>query len=110
MPSKARVLAFVAEEDAVAFTIVVDKKEVVADIIAKLRTFDSIEVGSLSAITEEENESGAHIVQFAIGCKYVNAGPADSETAADTPATETGPVEDSAEPANNTQSSENSQE
>lgn len=109
MPSKARVLAFVAEEDAVAFTIVVDKKEVVADVISKLRTFDSIEVGALTAITEEEDESGAHIVKFAIACKYVEASPADTEASTEA-STETGAVEDSAEPVNSTQGSENSQE
>lgn len=81
MPSQVQVLAFTAEEENVGFTIKVSKKEAVADVIEKFRTFDSITVGTVSTITEEEDDSGAKVVTFSIVCSYV-------DTTAETEATE----------------------
>ena len=69
--------------DGVSMTISQGSKDVAADVIAQLRTFDSIMVSNVSTITEEQDETGATKVQFTIDCTYVTASD-DTETTENT--------------------------
>jgi type IV pilus assembly protein PilM len=71
MPSEINVLTLSASETSVNLNIQVTSKSAVADIIAQLRTFDSIVVGNVSTITDTEDESGVSVVSFSVDCAYV---------------------------------------
>lgn len=74
MPSQIKVISLAASETGLTLSIDVDKKAAVADIISQLRTFDSIEVYSVSEITEEtDKETGKVIVNFTVECNYISA-------------------------------------
>ena len=57
--------------DGVSMTIKTGSKDIAADVIAQLRTFESIMVSNVSTITEEVDETGASKVQFTVDCTYV---------------------------------------
>ena len=74
MPSQIKVISLAASETGLTLSIDVDKKAAVADIISQLRTFDSIEVYSVSEITEEtDKETGKATVNFTVECNYISA-------------------------------------
>jgi type IV pilus assembly protein PilM len=77
MPSEINVLTISASETSVNLNIEVTSKAAVADVIAQLRTFDSIAVGNLSTITETKDESELSTVSFSVDCTYVD--PATDE-------------------------------
>ena len=65
--------------DGVSLTVSQGSKDIAADVIAQLRTFDSIMVSSVSTITDEVDETGVSKVQFTVNCVYVNESD-DSDT------------------------------
>lgn len=71
-PSEAKLVTMSVTTDGVSMTISQGSKEVAADVISQLRTFDSIKVSNVSTITEEIDETGAARVQFTVDCIYVN--------------------------------------
>ena len=71
-PSEAKLVALNATTDGVSLTVSQGSKDVAADVIAQLRTFDSIMVSNVSTITEEVDETGATKVQFTVDCVYVS--------------------------------------
>jgi type IV pilus assembly protein PilM len=79
MPSEINVLTISAGENSVYLNIEVTSKSAVADVIAQLRTFDTITVGNLSTITETKDESGLSTVSFSVDCTYVNTVTAEEE-------------------------------
>ena len=83
MPSQIRVLSLSASENAVNLSITVDSKSVVADVIMQLRTFESIEVGSISTITDSKDETGQRNVSFSVDCGYIDTSLAETEEAAE---------------------------
>ena len=66
--------------DGVSMTISQSSKDVAADVIAQLRTFDSIMVSNVSTITDDTDETGASNVQFTVDFTYVKRSD-DSDTA-----------------------------
>jgi type IV pilus assembly protein PilM len=72
MPSEINVLTISASETSVNLNIEVTSKAAVADVIAQLRTFDTITVGNLSTITETKDESETSTVSFSVDCTYVD--------------------------------------
>ena len=83
LPSEAKLVTMSVTTDGVSMTISQGSKDVAADVIAQLRTFDSIMVSNVSTITEEQDETGATKVQFTIDCTYVTASD-DTETTENT--------------------------
>lgn len=71
LPSEAKLISISATTEGVSLTISQGSKDVAADVIAQLRTFDSITVSEVSTITEEQDETGATKVQFTVDCLYV---------------------------------------
>ena len=71
MPSEIIVLSFSASATGVNMNIQVTTKAAVADVISQLRTFDSIMVGSVSAISDTKDEVGISTVSFSVECLYV---------------------------------------
>jgi type IV pilus assembly protein PilM len=71
MPSEINVVTVSAAENSVYLNINVTSKSAVADVIAQLRTFDTITVGSLSTITDTTGDSGISTVSFSVDCTYV---------------------------------------
>lgn len=88
MPSEINVINFSATTEGVVLNVSVGSKEAVADVVAQLRTFDSIVVTSISAIVEETDETGATSVEFSVGCTYVPSIEDDTENAEDSANTE----------------------
>ncbi|WP_455721958.1 pilus assembly protein PilM [Agathobacter sp.] len=78
-PSEAKLVALNATTDGVSLTVSQGSKDVAADVITQLRTFDSIMVSNVSTITEEVDETGATKVQFTVDCVYVSQ-PDDTES------------------------------
>jgi type IV pilus assembly protein PilM len=72
MPSEINVLTISASENSVNLNIQVTSKSAVADVIAQLRTFDSIVVGNLSTISDSKNEMATSTVSFSVDCTYVD--------------------------------------
>jgi type IV pilus assembly protein PilM len=79
MPSEINVLTISAGENSVYLNIEVTSKSAAADVIAQLRTFDTITVGNLSTITETKDESELSTVSFSVDCTYVNTVTAEEE-------------------------------
>jgi type IV pilus assembly protein PilM len=79
MPSEINVLTISAGENSVYLNIEVTSKATAADVIAQLRTFDTITVGNLSTITETKDESELSTVSFSVDCTYVNAAAHEEE-------------------------------
>ena len=73
LPSEAKLVTMSVTTDGVSMTISQGSKDVAADVIAQLRTFDSIMVSDVSTITEDQDETGASKVQFTVDCTYVKA-------------------------------------
>ena len=69
--------------DGVSMTIKTGSKDIAADVIAQLRTFESIMVSNVSTITEEVDETGASKVQFTVDCTYVKADDSAASESAD---------------------------
>ena len=80
LPSEAKLVTMSVTTDGVSMTISQGSKDVAADVIAQLRTFDSIMVSNVSTITEEQDETGATKVQFTIDCTYVTASDNTEDT------------------------------
>ena len=59
LPSDARIDNMSVTTDGVSMTISQSSKDVAADVIAQLRTFDSIMVSNVSTITDDTDETGA---------------------------------------------------
>lgn len=72
MPTQIRVMSLSAAENSISFSIIVDSKAAVADVITQLRTFDSIEITSVSTISDTKDETGVSEVNFSISCDYVD--------------------------------------
>ena len=49
----------------------------------QLRTFESIEVGSISTITDSKDETGQRSVNFSVDCGYIDTSLAETEEAAE---------------------------
>ena len=73
LPSEAKLVNMSVTTDGVSMTIKTGSKDIAADVIAQLRTFESIMVSNVSTITEEVDETGASKVQFTVDCTYVKA-------------------------------------
>ena len=71
LPSDARIDNMSVTTDGVSMTISQSSKDVAADVITQLRTFDSIMVSNVSTITDDTDETGASNVQFTVDCTYV---------------------------------------
>lgn len=108
-PSEAKLVALNATTDGVSLTVSQGSKDVAADVITQLRTFDSIMVSNVSTITEEVDETGATKVQFTVDCVYVSKSD-DTESTDSTESTENSQSTDSASTEktseNNTESSQ----
>ncbi len=87
-PSEAKLVALNATTDGVSLTVSQGSKDVAADVIAQLRTFDSIMVSNVSTITEEVDETGTTKIQFTVDCAYVQQAD-DAESTEDTTSTDT---------------------
>ena len=59
LPSEAKLVNMSVTTDGVSMTIKTGSKDIAADVIAQLRTFESIMVSNVSTITEEVDETGA---------------------------------------------------
>ena len=79
MPSQIRILSLTASESSLNLSITVENKEAVADVIMQLRTFDSIALSSVSAISESANEDGTTLVSFSVACTYLEQSVVDEE-------------------------------
>jgi len=87
MPSEIRVLTLSAGESSVSLNIQVNSKNAVADVISTLRNFETIDVGTVSSISETKDEAGKSTVSFSVDCIYrsksapvAEAAPAAEET------------------------------
>jgi hypothetical protein len=65
--------------------IEVGSKAAAADVIAQLRTFNTISVGTVSTIVESSENYGATTVSFSVNCNYV--GNLDEEETSQTEST-----------------------
>ena len=83
LPSDARIDNMSVTTDGVSMTISQSSKDVAADVITQLRTFDSIMVSNVSTITDDTDETGASNVQFTVDCTYVKKSD-DSDTSGTT--------------------------
>lgn len=113
MPSQIKVISLAASETGLTLSIDVDKKAAVADIISQLRTFDSIEVYSVSEITEEtDKETGKVTVNFTVDCNYISAleNNANTDGTNSTNGTNAGAAPKSTEDTENTENTENPSE
>ena len=79
LPSEAKLVSMDVTTDGVSLTVSQGSKDIAADVIAQLRTFDSIMVSNVSTITDEVDETGASKVQFTVDCVYVKQSD-DSDT------------------------------
>ena len=79
LPSEAKLVSMDVTTDGVSLTVSQGSKDIAADVIAQLRTFDSIMVSNVSTITDEVDEAGASKVQFTVDCVYVKQSD-DSDT------------------------------
>ena len=85
LPSEAKLVSMDVTTDGVSLTVSQGSKDIAADVIAQLRTFDSIMVSSVSTITDEVDETGVSKVQFTVNCVYVNkSDDSDTSEATDT--------------------------
>ena len=83
LPSEAKLVNMSVTTDGVSMTIKTGSKDIAADVIAQLRTFESIMVSNVSTITEEVDETGASKVQFTVECTYVKADDSAASESAD---------------------------
>ena len=83
LPSEAKLVNMSVTTDGVSMTIKTGSKDIAADVIAQLRTFESIMVSNVSTITEEVDETGASKVQFTVDCTYVKADDSAASESAD---------------------------
>ena len=81
MPMQIRVLSLSAAENSVSLSIIVESKAAVADVIMQLRTFESIEINTISTISENKDDAGNTEVSFSISCDYVDSKLADEQNA-----------------------------
>lgn len=81
MPTQIRVLSLSAAENSVSLSIIVESKAAVADVIMQLRTFESIEINTISTISENKDDAGNTEVSFSISCDYVDSKLADEQNA-----------------------------
>lgn len=85
LPSDARIDNMSVTTDGVSMTISQSSKDVAADVITQLRTFDSIMVSNVSTITDDTDETGTSNVQFTVDCTYVKkSDDSDTSETADT--------------------------
>lgn len=73
LPSEATIVSFSAAPEGISITVQQNSKDIAADVVAQFRTFDSIQVASVSTITDETDETGASVVEFTISCVYVSS-------------------------------------
>lgn len=71
MPSEVQILSLSASTAGIDFSITVKSKEAAADVISQLRTFDSIDITSVSTITDTKDDTGASEINFSVTCQYV---------------------------------------
>lgn len=71
MPSEVQILSLSASTAGIDFSITVKSKEAAADVISQLRTFDSIDITSVSTITDSKDDTGASEINFSVSCQYV---------------------------------------
>lgn len=71
MPSEVQILSLSASTAGIDFSITVKSKEAAADVISQLRTFDSIDITSVSTITDSKDDTGASEINFSVTCQYV---------------------------------------
>ena len=91
MPSEIRILSLTASESGVTLAIEVNSKSAVADTIMQLRQFETIEIGTISGISENRDETGVSTVNFSADCRYVDTqmeeeAEAESDSIAETAA------------------------
>lgn len=79
MPTQIRVLSLSAAENSVSLSIIVESKAAVADVIMQLRTFESIEINTISTISENKDDAGNTEVSFSISCDYIDSKLADEQ-------------------------------
>ena len=70
MPSSLLVMNFTATTRGVTMTIEVNSKEDAAKTLMQLRTFESIQVVSSEALTDNLDDGGERIVAFTVDCEY----------------------------------------
>lgn len=97
MPTDMKLLALNATTNGVEFSITVNNKETAADVIKQLRTFETIDITTVSGITEEKNDTGASEVNFSVSCSYVAVVDQTDETGEE--GTQTSETEQSTEVA-----------
>ena len=70
MPSEIRVLTLTSSQTSVTLSIEVGSKSAAADVVAQLRSFDSIVVTTLGTLADVEDDAGGHTVTFTVSCVY----------------------------------------
>ncbi len=88
MPSEIIVLTLSASETTVSLNVQVESKTAAADVIMQLRTFDSIDVSSVSTITDVKDDEGNSTVSFSVECNYLETAAAAEDTEATEETTE----------------------
>jgi type IV pilus assembly protein PilM len=73
MPSEINILTLSASETGLVLNMEVGSKAAAADVIAQLRTFNTISVGTVSTIVESAEDYGATTVSFSVNCNYVGS-------------------------------------
>lgn len=106
LPSEAKLVNMSVTTDGVSMTIKTGSKDIAADVIAQLRTFESIMVSNVSTITEEVDETGASKVQFTVDCTYVKADDSAASESADGTGSE--PADTSGDTSSQAQTDSNS--
>lgn len=71
MPSEIIVFTLNASRGGVSMNIQVNSKEAAADVIAQLRTFDSVIVNAVSTISDSQDDFGMSTVAFSVDLSYV---------------------------------------
>ncbi len=72
MPSEIVVLTLSATQTTVSLNMQVESKTAAADVILQLRTFDSIDVTSVSTISDVKDDAGETTVSFSVTCTYID--------------------------------------
>lgn len=86
MPSSILILSATCDQQGVTMNITVPSFAEAAVVLSQLRSFESIDVITISGVTENKDDAGASTASFSVACAYPVQ---ESATATDTPATAT---------------------
>ena len=85
MPSEILLLSATCGREEISMNVTVPSFDEVAVVLVQLRSFESVEDVSISAVTENVDDAGIETVSFSVSCAYKSANPAaeqGTETAA----------------------------